>query len=81
MSYVSENIRHEFESVPIGLKYHILEKNVQLSSHSDLVNALNNVLQEEDGENELLPVMKRLARETLVRIEPQSAQPPTTGMH
>ncbi|HHT53827.1 MAG TPA: hypothetical protein GX011_02685 [Clostridiales bacterium] len=81
MSHVSEKIRYEFESVPIGLKYHILEKNIRLNSHDDLVGALNSVLQEEDEENELLPVMKRLARETLGRLNPQHGQPPIAGIH
>jgi hypothetical protein len=63
MSYVSEKIRYEFESVPIELKSHILEKNVELQSLADLINALNDVVCESETPNSRS--MKTLAEASL----------------
>lgn len=67
-----EKIKYEFESIPIGLKYHILNKNVELHTQSDLICALNNVLHEEEGD-EMLPIMKRLAHQTLAEMHTPTA--------
>ncbi len=47
MSYVSEKIRTQFESLPIELKYYILDKGVELNNMEDLMKALEDVAQEE----------------------------------
>lgn len=47
MSYVSEKIRFQFETLPIELKYYILEKGVVLYSMEDLIKVLEEVAQEE----------------------------------
>ncbi len=69
MSYVSEKIRYEFESVPIELKSHILEKNVELHSRADLINALYDVVSELDtpGSHNII----NLAHTTLDKLEKQ----------
>lgn len=73
MSYVSEKIRYEFESVPIELKSHILEKNVELHDLGDLISALKHVISEGDalGNSNI----KALAHATLGKIGNQ----PLTG--
>jgi len=73
MSYVSEKIRYEFESIPINLKHHILENNVQLNNISDLINALNDVISE--GESPKNNEIKSLAQMALTKIQSQ----PITG--
>ena len=47
MSYVSEKIRDKFESLPIELKYYILDKGVELNNMEDLIKVLEEVSQED----------------------------------
>ncbi len=48
MSYVSEKIRFQFETLPPELKNYILEKGVVLNSMEDLMKVLEEVIQEND---------------------------------
>ena len=45
-SYVSPKIRDKFESLSIDLKNDILERNVQLYTHQDLIRVLEQIVEE-----------------------------------
>ena len=45
-SYVSPQIRGKFESLSIGLKNAILERNVQLYTLQDLIRVLEQIVEE-----------------------------------
>lgn len=47
MSYVSPDIKEQFETLPIDLKNVILERNVQLNSMTDLMKVLEQIVKEE----------------------------------
>ena len=46
MSYVDPSLRVKFESLPIGLKDVILERNVQLHTMADLIRCLEEIVGE-----------------------------------
>lgn len=46
MSYVSPNIRSQFESMPIHLKNAILERDVHLENMADLMSCLEQIIKE-----------------------------------
>ncbi|MEA5014608.1 MAG: hypothetical protein VB099_08630 [Candidatus Limiplasma sp.] len=46
MSYVSPALREKFEALPIELKNHILERNVQLNTVHDLIAVLEKIVAE-----------------------------------
>lgn len=50
MSYVSPAIRDKFESLSVGLQNSILERDVQLNSLQDLINVLERIVAEAEGE-------------------------------
>lgn len=49
MSYVSPKIQDKFESLSIGLKNMILERNVRLDSMQDLINVLEDIVKENES--------------------------------
>jgi len=46
VSYVNPAIREKFESLPIELKNHILERNVRLNTVQDLIAVLEQIVAE-----------------------------------
>ncbi len=46
MSYVNPALREKFESLPIELKNHILERNVRLNTVNDLIAVLETIVAE-----------------------------------
>lgn len=46
VSYVSPALREKFEALPIELKNHILERNVQLNTVHDLIAVLEKIVAE-----------------------------------
>lgn len=49
MSYVAPAIQDKFESLSIGLKNLILERNVQLYTLQDLINVLGEIVKEAEA--------------------------------
>ena len=50
MSYVAPAIREKFESLSANLKKVILERDVKLYTIHDLINVLDDIVKESDGE-------------------------------
>lgn len=51
MSYVAPAVREKFESLSVGLKNAILERNVQLNTIHDLINVLDAIVKEAEEED------------------------------
>ncbi|HKM00397.1 MAG TPA: hypothetical protein VJZ06_10855 [Mobilitalea sp.] len=51
MSYVAPAIKEKFETLSIGLKNSILERNVELNTIHDLINVLDTIVKEGEDEN------------------------------
>lgn len=48
-SYIAPEIKDKFETLSIDLKNSILERNVQINSIQDLINVLEEVVDENEG--------------------------------
>lgn len=51
MSYVAPAIKDKFESLSIGLKNMILERDVELNTIHDLINVLDEIVKEDEAAN------------------------------
>lgn len=49
MSYISPKIQDKFESLSIGLKNMILERNVRLDTMQDLIRVLEDIVKENEA--------------------------------